>query len=243
MGPPLEVTVSELAVQQLPPLPSVEQGNGGLGSGLPFLALLPQVICSTGETYSPLIPDENRDWFGVKKVQGQASNPSRFTQPDFSFSYPFWQNDRNEWTTSAKVRDTLFPPNAIFTDSQQPSPDYLLNVGFNTTYRHLLENGWIDGANVSVESVGEMPFNSLSQMTEGVRAFLKVPQGQHDFWLFSLSYSSTNEWSLPIPKVEYTWQLSGRLQANIGVILPVTDHPLDDLSLDVSVKLLSPLQP
>jgi len=191
--------------------------------------------------YNALIPDENQDWFGVENVQDQAGNP-RFVQPDFSFSYPLWQNDRNEWTTAAKVCDTLLPPNAIFTDRQQPSPDDLWNVGFST-YRHLLEKGWIDGVSVSVESVGEMSFSSLSQMKEGVRAFLKVPQGQHDFWLFSLSYSSTNGWSLPIPKVEYTWQLSGRLQANIGLILPVTDHPLDDLSLDVSVKLLSPLQP
>jgi len=29
----------------------------------------------------------------------------------------------------------------------------------------------------------------------------------------------------------------------IGLILPITDHPLDYLSLDVSIKLLSPLQP
>jgi len=178
----------------------------------------------------------------VEKVQDQASNP-RFVQQDFSFSYPLWQNERNEWTTSATVRDTVVPPDAIFAVGQQSSLDDLWKVGLTTTYRHLLEKGWIDGVSVNVESVGEKPFNSFSEMTEGVRVFLKVPQGQHDFWLLSLSYSSTNGWSLPVPKVEYTWQPSARLQGNIGLGLPVTDHPLDYLSLDVSIKLLSPLQP
>ena len=86
----------------------------------------------------------------------------------------------------------------------------------------------------------EKPFNNFSEMTEEVRVFLKVPQGQHEFWLCSLSYSSSNEWSLPTPKIEYIWQPSGRLQTNICLNLPITDHPLDDLSLDVSVKLFSP---
>jgi len=242
LDPPLQVAVSESPVQQLPSLPSVDQENGQPVPCSPYLALGPPNSCSSDQRYVPLIPDENRDWFRVEKVQGQASDP-RFLQPDFPFSDPLWQNDRNEWTTSGKVHDTLFPPNAIFTDRQQPSPDDLWNVEFSTTYRHIFENGWIDGVSVTIESVSKKPFNSLSQMTEEVKAFLKVPQGQHDFWLCSLSYSSSKEWSLPIPKVEYSWQPSGRLQANIGLILPITDHPLDDLSLGVSVKLLSPVEP
>jgi len=107
----------------------------------------------------------------------------------------------------------------------------------------VLEKGWIDGVSVNVESVSEKPFNNFDGMTEGVKVFLKVPQGQNNSWLFSLSYSSRNDWSLPIPKVEYTWQPSGRVRANIGLVLPITDHPLEDLSLDVSLKLLSPIAP
>lgn len=206
-----------------------------MGQGI-GLALGPQVIYFNGQMYGPVI-DESRDWFRDENVQGQT------VPPDFSVSYPLWQNDRNEWTTSVKVCDALLPPHAIFIDRQQSSPDERWKVGLNTTYRHLLEKGWIDGGSVSVESVSEKPFSSLSQMTEGVSAFLKVPQGPHNFWLFSVSYSSSNEWSWPIPKVAYTWQPSGRVRADIGLVLPSTDHLLDDLSLDVSIKLLSPVEP
>lgn len=236
IGPPLPATVSGTPVQQLPSLPSIDPENGERGLGSPSLALGPQVIYFNGQMYGPMI-DESRDSFRDENVQAQI------VPPDISGSYPLWQNDRNEWTTSAKVCDSLLPPHAIFIDRQQSSPDERWNVGLNTTYRHLLEKGWIDGGGVSVESVSEKPFSSLSQVTEGVSVFLKVPHGPHDFWLFSVSYSRSNEWSWPIPQVAYTWQPSGRVQANIGIVPSRTDHPLDDLSLGVSIKLLSPAEP
>jgi len=192
--------------------------------------------------YGPLIPDEKRDYFTVEKVQDQASNP-QFVQPNASFACPLWQDDRSEWTTTANVPDILSPPITSFTDRQQPSPTDLWNIGSSATHRHLFENGWIDGVSASVESNSQNPFNSFSQVNEGVKAFLQVRQGQHHFWLFRLSYSSSNEWSLPIAKVEHTWQPSDWLQANLGLGLPTTEHPQNNLSLDFSVKLLGPVKP
>lgn len=245
IGPQLHVIVSA-PVQPLPRSPPVDQGDGELGPGStslgPQFDLGPQFVYSSRQMYRPPIPDMDRDGLWNEDVQRQANSPS-VVQPNLSFSHPLWQDGRNDWIASAKVCDTAILPNAIFTGTQQPLPAALWNVGFTTTYRHVFEKDWVGGVSVSVETVSEKPFQNLSQMTEGVKASFKVPQSQHDFWLFSVSYASSNEWSLPISKVEYAWQPSGRLWANIGIVLPITDHPLDDLSLDASVKFLSPVEP
>ena len=238
---PLHEAVSESPVQQPSPSPPVDQRNSECGPSLPNLALGTEVI-SSSHMCGLLNPDENHDFFSIEKVQDQPSNP-RFAHPNVSFSYPLWQDGRTEWITSANVADTLSPPNARFTDREQPSPNDLWNVGSGATYRHLLENGWIDGVNTSVESNSEYPLNSFSQVNERVKAFLQIPQGQHHFWLLSLSYSSSNEWSLPIAKVEHTWRPSDWLQANLGLGLPTTEHPQNNLSLDFSVKLLGRVKP
>jgi hypothetical protein len=80
-------------------------------------------------------------------------------------------------------------------------------------------------------------------VNEGMKAFVQVPQGQHDFWLFSLSNSSSNQWSLPTPEVGYTWQPSNWLQANISLIPPIMDHLSNALSVNVSVILLGRIKP
>ena len=241
VDPPCHETVSESPARQPPPSPPIDQGNGEPWPNVPNLALDPDVI-ALSNMYSPVNLDENHDFFSVEKVQDRPTN-AHFVQPNVSLSVPLWQDDGNEWTTSVNVTDTLFPLNGYFTDRQQPSPNDLWNVGSSVTFRHLLENGWIDGVSASVESNSQKPFNSFSQVKEGMRAFLRIPQGQHHFWLFSLSYLSSNEWSLPISKVEHTWQPSDRLQANMGLILPIMDHPQNNLSLDFSVKLLGPVKP
>jgi len=238
---PLHEMVSDTPVQQLPPLPSVDQSKKEIVPSSPNFALGTQAI-SSSQMHDPLNPEENHDFFSVEKMQDWPTN-SRFVQPNVSFSCPLWQDDRSEWPTSANVADTLSPPNASFTDREQPSPNDLWNVGSSATYRHLLENGWIDGVSASVESNSEEPFNSFSQVKEGMRAFLQIPQGQHHFWRLSLSYSSSNKWSLPIAKVEHTWQLSDWLHADVGLGLPTTEHPQNNLSLDFSVKLLGPVEP
>lgn len=226
--------VSESQAQELP-LPSVD------GQKSPNPAPETQNVFSGTHIYSPLSPDENRDCFTAEKAQDQVSNPG-FVPRGLSFSHSIWQKEPNEWTTSAKVCD-MSPPNSICTDSQTSSSGVLWNIGCNTTYRHLLENGWIDGVSVSVESDSQKPFSRFSQVNEGMIAFVQVPQGQHDFWLFSLSYSSSNKGSLPTPEVEYAWQPSNRLQANISLISPVMDHLSNGLSLNVSVKLLGRVKP
>ncbi len=102
----------------------------------------------------------------------------------------------------------------------------------------MFSNGWIGGGSLSVGSASDKPFHSINEMTVGVNAFLRVPQGDHNAWLFSLSYSPTSELPFPIPGVAYIYQPSDYLRINIGLPFAVWYRPWDDLTLELSYMLL-----
>jgi hypothetical protein len=76
-------------------------------------------------------------------------------------------------------------------------------------------------------------------MTAGVNGFLRVPQGEHNAWLFSLSYSSNSELPIPIPGVAFLWQPSEYFRMNVGLPFQIMYRPLDDLTFDFSYMLLT----
>jgi hypothetical protein len=127
----------------------------------------------------------------------------------------------------------------ILPDTRQPFPDDLWSIRFGTAYRHLFDNGWIAGASVSFGSASDQPFHSIREMTAGVNAFLRVPQGEHNAWLFSLNYSSNSELPFPVPGVAYVWQPSEQFRANIGLPFQLFYRPWEDLTLDFSYMLLT----
>jgi hypothetical protein len=120
----------------------------------------------------------------------------------------------------------------------QPFPDELWNIHFGTTYRHQFDNGWTAGGSVSVGSASDKPFRGINQMTAGVTTFLRIPRGEHDAWLFTLSYSPTSELPFPIPGVAYLWQPSPDFRATIGLPFALMWRPIPDLTLDLSYMLL-----
>jgi hypothetical protein len=92
---------------------------------------------------------------------------------------------------------------------------------------------------VSAGSASDKPFNGLEEMTIGLNGFLRIPQGQNNAWLFTLSYSTTSELPIPIPGVAYIWQPSDSFRANIGLPFQVLWRPSDDWTLDLSYMLLT----
>jgi hypothetical protein len=177
-------------------------------------------------------------WFPQEPVAGQPTNLG-FARQDFSLGFPLWQNCTDEWTGSVNVRGELFNTGAILPDTLQAFPSDLWNIRLGTTYRHLFDNGWIAGGTVTVGTASDKPFHSINEMTAGVNAFLVVPQGEHNAWLFTLTYSPTSELPIPIPGVAYVWQPSPQLRMNIGLPFQVMYRPTDDLTLDFSYMLLT----
>jgi hypothetical protein len=177
-------------------------------------------------------------WFPSEPVAAQSTNLG-YVEQNLSLSFPLWQCATEEWSAGALVRNELFQTHAILPDSMQAFPEELWNIRLSTTFRHLFDNGWIGGGTVSVGSASDKPFDSIKEMTAGVNAFLRVPQGEHNAWLFSLAYSSNSQLPIPIPGVAYVWVPNDRFRANIGLPFLVSYRPLDDVTLDFSYMLLT----
>jgi hypothetical protein len=181
--------------------------------------------------------DYRMTWFAEESVAGQRTDLSSFRH-DFGFSTPIFQGPKDEWTAFVNARGEIFRTSAILLDTQQPFPRELWSVRAGTGYRYLFDNGWITGGTVSVGSASDKPFHSIDEMTAGVNAFLRIPSGEHNAWLFSLSYSTNAELPVPLPGIAYIWQPSDTLRMNIGLPFQVLYRPIDDLTFDFSYMLL-----
>ena len=189
----------------------------------------------------PIRADYRVTWFADERVAGQGAHLG-YWQNDAGLSFPLWQDCLNEWSASANVRAELFHTGAILPDTHQPFPDELWNVRFGTGYRHLFDNGWIGGASLTVGSASDRPFHSINEMTVGANLSLRVPQGEHNAWLFTLNYSTNSEvlYGIPIPGIAYFWAPSEWFQATVGLpFANIIYRPLDDLTLELSYALLT----
>ena len=75
-------------------------------------------------------------------------------------------------------------------------------------------------------------------MNLGVNSMLRVPQGEHNAWIFSVSYSPTSELNFPIPGVAFSYNPSPQFHANIGVPFHMTWRPTDDWQFQASYMLI-----
>jgi hypothetical protein len=219
--------ISAEAVDHVPPDDSSGRAAGGFSP-----------IFDPRVGHAPIRADYRATWLPAEPVVGQPTNLG-YVQQDLSLSFPLWQCSTDEWLASASLRSETFHTHAILPDTGQPFPEDLWNVRFGMTYRHLFENGWIAGGTVSVGSASDQPFHSINEMTAGINGFLRVPQGEHNAWLFTLSYSPVSELPYPIPGVAFLWQPSEYFRANIGLPFQVMWRPVEDLTLDVSYMLLT----
>jgi hypothetical protein len=175
-----------------------------------------------------------------ERVQTQGTSFGFFRE-NAQFSGPIWQDDHNEWTASTHVREEAFHTGGtILPNTGQPFPNDLWNIGFGTGFRHLFDNGWIAGGNVSVGSASDEPFHGIKEMTVGVNASLRIPSGERNAWLFTLNYSATSEVNFPIPGVAFLYNPNDCFQAVIGFpFISVNYRPTEDLTLSVSYAILT----
>jgi hypothetical protein len=233
--PPPSEQLAESIV--LPPtVPSLDAAKDPAADGY---AVLPGFATFLNPTVgnAPLRAEYRATWFADEPVAGQPTNLG-YIEHDVSVSFPIWQSGADEWTATAGFRGEIFHTNAILPTTRQPFPDELWNIRFGTTYRHQFDNGWISGGGVSVGSASDEPFHSIKEMTAGVNAFLRVPQGDHYAWLFSLAYSPTSELPFPIPGVAFVYQPNENFHATIGLPFQLMYRPIEDLTLDFSYMLL-----
>jgi hypothetical protein len=226
-----------------PPAPPVVPANGGEIVPSPPLLDRGGMANFLNPAVGSFIPraDYRAAWFPQEQVQNQPAKLG-YLQQDFSLNAPFWQCPGEEWSATVHIRAESFHTGAILPDTQQPFPDELWNVHFGTSYRHLFDNGWVAGGTVTLGSASDKPFHSINEMTVGATAFLRVPQGEHNAWLFSLNFSTNSEVLnyIPIPGVAYLYAPSDAFQAMIGFpFASVFYRPDDDWILQFSYALLT----
>lgn len=180
-------------------------------------------------------------WFPNEPVAGQPTHLG-YVQQGLSAAAPIWQDGCDLLSASANVRAETFSTGAILPTTGERFPSDLYDVRFGTAYQHTFDNGWIGGANVSVGSASDLPFDGLREMTLGATASLRVPQGERNAWLFSLNYSTNSQvlYNIPIPGVAYFYNPNDWFQATIGFpFAGMTYRPTDDLTLQLSYALLT----
>ena len=188
-----------------------------------------------GRDFRPSVfrADYRVTWFLDEPVSGQNTNLG-FVREDFSASVPLWHDDHNDFAATVHVRNELFQTHAILTNPLQPFPEQLWDVRFGGSYRHLFDNGWIAGASVALGSSGDKPFDAARDFTGSFNAFLTVPQGERNYWLFNLSYSSNSDLPFPVPGVAYVWQPTDNFRLHVGLPFAMMYRPIDNLQFDVS---------
>jgi hypothetical protein len=186
----------------------------------------------------PYLASYRITWLPDESVRGQ---PAHFglVEHDASAKFPIWQSDCDELSGTVRLRAQTIDTGAILPDTGQTFPDELWDVRFGAAYRHLFDNGWTAGGGFNFGSASNKPFHSVNELTVGLNTFLRIPSGEHNAWLFSLSYSPTGELSFPIPGVAYMWVPSDQLRMNIGLPFMVAYRPTEDLSFDFSYMLLT----
>ncbi len=176
-------------------------------------------------------------WFPNVPVQGQAAQFQMVGQ-DLSFTHPLWSDTINTVGLTGGVRNRLDETDAILPDTGQPYPANLWDVRLGLMYVRQLNNGWVAGGGLSIGSASDHPFAAIQEMYVGMNAMLRVPQGEHNAWVFSLMYSPTGELNFPVPGVAFSYNPSPQFHANIGLPLMVLWRPSDDFQFQASYMLI-----
>jgi hypothetical protein len=176
-------------------------------------------------------------WFPNVPVPGQPAQFQMLGQ-DLSFTHPLWADPMSVWSLSGGVRNRLIDTGAILPDTGQAFPTDLWDIHLGLRYARQLTNGWMAGGGVSLGSASDHPFAGIREMNVGVNAMLRMPQGEHNAWIFSLMYSPTGELNFPLPGVAFSWNPSPEFHANIGLPLQVTWRPTDQWQFEASYMLI-----
>jgi hypothetical protein len=181
--------------------------------------------------------DYKAAWFPNEDTTGSGTHLG-YVEQDLSLSVPLFHDCGDILAASLRVRNETFSTDAVLPRSDRRFPEDLWAVSLGTTYAHTFDNGWIAGGGVSVGSPSDQPFHSIREIAIGLNAFLRIPSGERNAWLFGVAYSPTNEVTFPIPTVAYIYNPSDDLRVNIGLPFQVMYRPIPELQLDFSYMLL-----
>ncbi len=155
------------------------------------------------------------------------------------FSTPIRQNDTSEW--SAFGRLGVWDINTDGMLAGDKFSDHLYDIELGTAYRWKTADNWLWGVSLAVGSPSDKPFSSGEEISVAANAFLRIPDGERNAWVFMANLSNTREFLpyVPIPGVAYWWEVNDDLDLLLGVpFSSVRWTPLEKLSVEASYRML-----
>jgi hypothetical protein len=180
--------------------------------------------------------DFRMQWFQDRPVKNQDTDLG-WLGYRLTFFSPILQGPDDEWTVSGNVELLDIDTRAILPDTGERFPDQLWDIRIGTGYRHRFENGWIAGISVNIGSPSDRPFASIDEMSFRAIALLRVPHGERNSWVFSLTYTTDQTYleGIPVPGIAYHYNPSEALSILVG--LPFTSiryKPIEQLTLEAT---------
>jgi hypothetical protein len=160
-------------------------------------------------------------------------------QHNVSLNLPIWQDSRDEWSLSARVRLQDCDTRAVLPDTGEGFPGELWDIRAGVSSRHKFDNDWIAAGGLTIGSASDEPFASEHELIGRAIGLLRVPRGGRDAWLFTLIYASDEDvlglGAIPVPGVAYLYAPGARFTAVIGVpFSPVEYRPIEPLTLELT---------
>jgi len=194
-----------------------------LALGAVSVLTLPVAVFAQAEWLSPTLGqamfrgDVRETYYPDERVKGQGTTLG-ILESRLSLTGPLWQNSSDELSISGSARFQDLDTEAVLPATGVRLPGELWDIRFGPTYRHKFDNGWIAGVNVAVGSASDQPFASLDEITLRGTAFLRVPHGERNAWLFTLNYTNYSDFlgGLPIPGIDYVYSPSDRFTLVVG---------------------------
>ncbi|MDB5308081.1 MAG: hypothetical protein JWO38_2283 [Gemmataceae bacterium] len=216
---------------------TVPNGRAFSASGLPpaLQFTLESLGASTG------VPDGiGYSWYPDLPVRGQSARIG-LTNYQAGLTAPVYTSDTEGLFINTAVRRLDVRNNAFLPVRRAPFPEELWDPQVGGAYVAQIGGGWSWGVYANVGSASDKPFHSLAEMTVAGLAFLRVPQGERDGWLFYVVSTTSGQigHNIPIPGVAYEFQ-TDRLSGVVGFpFVNLTYRPIREIQCEFNYAALT----
>ena len=173
-----------------------------------------------------------------QNAQGQNAYLGEVRE-NLTLRLPLYQGTQDLFTLGLRVGNDYLNNDVVFPSNNKAFPTELWDIGVTGSYIYKFDNGWIAGGSLSLNSPSDQPFHSWNETNIGGSAYLRIPSGERNAWIFSLSYSPTGQIPVPLPGVAYFWMPNDQLRMNIGLPFTLNYRPNNDWMFDFSYMLLT----
>ena len=172
-------------------------------------------------------------WAPGEPVENQNADLG-FVRQNVGVSFPLWFGEGQSLFAGIGVQNLLFQTTAVLPNSGQPFPENLWDIRGSLVYIKRFQNDWSTVLIGSLGSTGDRPFAGSRELIGGLTGVLRIPTGEKNAWVASVSYQPITGLPFPIPGLAYVWEPSDNLTAQIGIPFQLYWRIAERLRFDAS---------